>query len=962
MAAPADHGSTGSALHRVGWAIAAFLLYAILAEMLIEALRSGSPLRLWVSIILLCYAGSSVLSWKRTSYEAKAGFSALVLLILLGLSAWRLGSVSAVGGITAFRLSTSALATLTIVASLSMATHLLATLPVLPRAGRVTFIVLGLYCAIPFAIGLSAGKPLDAILSGAILPPWLPPWVRSSILGVYGLIPLAFVVALFNFVSSLSQRLIFQAKRLGFVSVAFALSFLLALPDMTSRPLEATSVPSSVSTQHLQALTDPANLSALFDSLDKLNQTMPRLSFDVAAKAAELGRDIDRTFVFVRDQVRYEVYEGVLRGPLGTLMALAGNSFDKSLLLGALLTQHGIEVRYVRGRLSEERAKKFLDQMFTEIARPVQAAPRTSVDRIPVEAVGAHHELLRAGATRWAASVDMVGDALRRGNIRWGQSPPASGKTLLDEAGDHLWLEYRSGDRWVALDPSATGARPGETFADAAETWTSVPPSRRHMVTIRVVVEERDSGRLTVSEVLRYQAAAADLNGATLTFTHRISSFGAGGWTAVPELQVEGLTITGETIAGGGMAGGARKLGRKIFGRPGEPPAQGRGELTAEWLEFDFTYPSGRTETVRRQIFDRIGPVARSKKAESVGPLLPWPAKGGIVSLLGGIYAASLSSGLVHPGFLLTRISNWQTVFRQALPILRELRQMGSAPTSEKAGQLGTKLRPILPQVLSFLAVSFHLQSHANRALYGGRQAWGDLWFYEATPRLAIASFEMTPTSDGAGISNLSIDLRRNDLRVVSQRMSGKEIVWASSKRGILDATLEHLLLSSFAPNAGGQSQTVSTTEVMTRARETGTPIVALTKQDAIERLEVPEGVKTRMIGALGDHAVLVAPVRPISVGGIDRVGWWRVDVESGETLGMMDSGLHQGAFEWIAEAYDSMSPIQQLAFAAFMTVVIIGALLAVAQALSLYVCLVNDPRGFIRYWQGVPSLNRPCP
>jgi len=66
-------------------------------------------------------------------------------------------------------------------------------------------------------------------------------------------------------------------------------------------------------------------------------------------QARRLGFDADRIAAFVRDDVQPDEYEGVLRGPVGTLWAGAGNEFDRALLLEALLDRSGIPNRLVQG-------------------------------------------------------------------------------------------------------------------------------------------------------------------------------------------------------------------------------------------------------------------------------------------------------------------------------------------------------------------------------------------------------------------------------------------------------------------------------------------------------------------------------------------------------------------------------------------------------------------------------------
>jgi hypothetical protein len=54
--------------------------------------------------------------------------------------------------------------------------------------------------------------------------------------------------------------------------------------------------------------------------------------------ALQLQFDADRIFRFVADQIRYQPYAGLLRGPEGTLMARAGNSTDQAALLAGVRT------------------------------------------------------------------------------------------------------------------------------------------------------------------------------------------------------------------------------------------------------------------------------------------------------------------------------------------------------------------------------------------------------------------------------------------------------------------------------------------------------------------------------------------------------------------------------------------------------------------------------------------------
>jgi len=76
----------------------------------------------------------------------------------------------------------------------------------------------------------------------------------------------------------------------------------------------------------------------------------------VADVADRLGYDADAIFAFVRDEIHYESYAGVLRGAKGTLWARAGNSADPAVLLGELLAASQVPYRFAIGQLDAVQA------------------------------------------------------------------------------------------------------------------------------------------------------------------------------------------------------------------------------------------------------------------------------------------------------------------------------------------------------------------------------------------------------------------------------------------------------------------------------------------------------------------------------------------------------------------------------------------------------------------------------
>jgi len=682
--------------------------------------------------------------------------------------------------------------------------------------------------------------------------------------------------------------------------MALALILLLVLPSVSTKPAAqprtdtgTAAAPSSGGP--LRSMTEANRLPAVLDALEKISAGASRAAFDVAARAEELGKDVDRIFAFVRDDVRYEVYQGVLRGPRGTLMARAGNSFDKALLLGALLRHHGVDVRYVRGRLSPDRAAALVSAMF-QPSKATDGGPVGDLTAVP-GATEAAKELGGVIAERWGKSLDTVIGALERRRIRLASSPPVTPDQLAQEASGHVWVEYKRDSKWVALDPSFKEARAGAIFGAGGQVHPSIPPSDYHQVTIRVVLEERRSAGLSRREVLRHRRPAADLHGAAVALRFKGEPAGVG-WSAAPVLHVDTDSIKGQVIASSGTGASGQALGGRVSGALRGAAPQASSEVVALWLEVDFLTPGGKPETVRRALFDRVGPAAREAARERTSPLAPLPEAKGVPLYLGSLYGLSFVSGTLDARYALHRVSGHLAVLRQNLPVVAAAERGDRQMVEREARRLAPTMEPLLPQVVAQAAMAFHLYSHRGFQLARQGRARADVWLYEASPRLAIASYEPRLAGDGKTLVGVALDLRRNDVRVVGRDLASAQIISANVLRGILDAALEHVIISTLMPSANGVATTSSTLAIIEQAMADRIDVDALTRRDEVTVLRVSEDVKARMQRSLGEGAVLIAPGRMVRFGGVERLAWWRVDLRSGEVLAIMDSGLHQTASE----------------------------------------------------------------
>jgi hypothetical protein len=228
---------------------------------------------------------------------------------------------------------------------------------------------------------------------------------------------------------------------------------------------------------------------------------------DVRAKALQLQYDVQRTFAFVRDEIAFEPYRGVLRGARGALAARAANALDKSLLLKELLESGGHEVRLMRGQLPPEKARGLVEQYLARVSVP--AVDRTDAELPPELAgqIGIELEDLREVlAENRRASEKFLSEATSSANVEaeflWKQLGAAGvklGRTheqwlteLTARAVDHVWVEHVGADGAAAVLDATFAPGAGQAGPISAKVPTEGTPvadlnAERHVVQFQLI-------------------------------------------------------------------------------------------------------------------------------------------------------------------------------------------------------------------------------------------------------------------------------------------------------------------------------------------------------------------------------------------------------------------------------------------------------------------------------------------
>ncbi|MCJ7680170.1 MAG: hypothetical protein MUP70_05555, partial [Candidatus Aminicenantes bacterium] len=165
----------------------------------------------------------------------------------------------------------------------------------------------------------------------------------------------------------------------------------------------------------------------------------------------ELTRSFDgnwqAAFTFVRDNIRFEPTIHLMKTAQGVLWGRSGNAREQSLLLADMLRDLKAETRMAAGRLSPERASALIGSFFPK------KKDFSYAENIPL-------------------------------------SQPLEDEALIARVSDHTWVQIKKDGRWIDLDPCFPDAKPGTAFADADQTFTSLPDRALPRMMISMSVEK----------------------------------------------------------------------------------------------------------------------------------------------------------------------------------------------------------------------------------------------------------------------------------------------------------------------------------------------------------------------------------------------------------------------------------------------------------------------------------------
>jgi hypothetical protein len=669
------------------------------------------------------------------------------------------------------------------------------------------------------------------------------------------------------------------------------------------------------------ALVATRDLGALVDLIVADASELPRVEFDPAALAGSLGNDPRKPFEWVRDHTWWVPYRGLLRGAQGVMLDRVGNSLDRAVLLGQLMRQTGQTVRLAHTQLTENRARELLakvrpvpDERRPPVAsRPVAPERQKAIEALmpghekslPAQLADAKRRSDEAGALVRSQS-DLLLTTLRDNAAQ----NPTGDEAAIAALQDHWWIEREDHGKWIAMDVLLPDAAIGDALAAASEIseWPAhasapaIPATNWHTVQIRVVVERYQSGETTESTALEAVLRPAEVLERPIVLGHmprpwptplpesradpnvlKGAALQVKKW--VPFLQVGDDLITqsaftdgGEltsisTDSPGGLGGAGGIFGGFGSALGGDAPAE--TYATAEWIDYEVRVPGQPSQRLRRTVFDLLGPSKRSAKAAG------FDVKTDALKLERFDALRSQTDILLQPceftqGFV-AHLMTAGIVANQAA-----LRELARARGTPEAKRLATAiLRRIHPQSsLPDLALW--------RSVLGRHPAD---WYIDRPNVLNYRIIRPVVSADRASLREL-IDIASNSLGV--RRSAGRNAFEVRLRQGVTDTVSEMLALGSDLRLADNTASVFA----MAGAGPDRGLLIAPRDAAAMQRLGWPSDAVARLAEHVGAGFMVVVLKEPVVLRERPRVGWWRVDPMSGETIGVMDSGFHQGMTE----------------------------------------------------------------
>lgn len=575
----------------------------------------------------------------------------------------------------------------------------------------------------------------------------------------------------------------------------------------------------------------------IYTSLDQLNEA--------------IDYQWEEAFAFVRDQIEFEPFTGIMKLSQGVLWGRAGNAVEQAMLLTELLGLEGEKVRYAQGKLEKEKAARLIKNIFPE-----------EKDFYYPENV-----LLSA---------------------------PSQDKEILSAIEDHYWVQILQDNQWIDLDPSFPDAKIGESYADLDETFYPIKKNMLTKFSISLKVEktnfvEDEGDDSEIQTILEWQGTLEEVVNLPISLT-LMANFKSTSQRDEEQDSVGTLFNVFEKIIseteeeeeeGIELTYRAELFLEEVIEEEGRfsqipaPPEEEKIErpiISKVWLQFVLQKPDEPTMKIERILFEKHQKDDRPSLFQRhsiliTGNEIPTEAwEEDLSDILDKEKIDELKSGVEKIKTQIEEKEDLATLLENSISLENSW--------GPEAGHLIN---------LIFASTSDKLTNDLGRALAV------DSYYY--WPRIIINSFE------GSGDElQVYIDLCQDSKLAISypgQAVRMKETFLYG--RGVMESILEGKVIELLT-----KRKPLTTAYLMYKAAEKNIPIrmYSYLEQDRLKNLKMPPYVAKKVMKVLDAQHFVIIPEESIEFNGRQRWGWWDLNPQNREVIGVLDTGLHQAMLE----------------------------------------------------------------
>lgn len=424
-------------------------------------------------------------------------------------------------------------------------------------------------------------------------------------------------------------------------------------------------------------------------------------------------------------------------------------------------------------------------------------------------------------------------------------SNPSEDRNLVAAVKRHFWVRLEEGEGWVDLDPSFPSAEPGRAFTELVDSYD--PADEELGVKVSLYVRRRVGASGDPEPFLEWDGTLAEVANKPVSLTVMTEYRDAEAYFKLSLMAGEDSLADGEVAAGVG--------------------AETRLNLVVKFESLGEAVPGS-------------------------GRVLLEPAAGGGDTPLFQRHALLITGDRIPSAAWQDDLKSFSAGEARS-EAKAEADEIRAALKAEKATtktlSSGIELEARLGRDLGHLVNMIFASASDDQTEKAGAALSVASWY--AVPRVIITSFGGSEKETEA-----TIDLRQD--RVESVALPGQ--AWGMSQafqygRGVMESILEGKLLTLLTGKPA-----LTTAFMMEEAARKKVPIRMFSslEADQVKALGAPPFVRGIIEGLLSTGKFVMIPEKPITWEGRPRWGWWLIDPRTRETIGVLDTGLHQAMMQ----------------------------------------------------------------